>query len=68
MLLKMGHIKDIVDLFEPALEVKYISCLSYAFQYPEWSHKPSFELPNAYKMEFFEEISTFSPNRCSYIL
>ena len=51
MLLKLGHMKDIVDLFEPALEVKYISSFSYVLHYPEMSHKPSFELLNTYKIK-----------------
>ena len=41
--------KDIVDLLEPALEVKSVSSLSYALHYPERSHKPSSELPSTCK-------------------
>ena len=37
MLLKLAHMKDIVDLLEPALEVKSVSSLSYAIHYPERS-------------------------------
>ena len=47
MLLKLGHMKDIVDLLEPALKVKSVSSLSYALHYPERSHKPSSELPSS---------------------
>ena len=50
MLLKLGYMEDIVDLLEPALEVKSIGSLSYALHYPEWSHKPSSELPSTCKV------------------
>ena len=51
MFLQLRHMEDIVDLLEPALKVKSVGCLPYALQYPEWSHKPSFELPSAYKVK-----------------
>ena len=51
MFLKLGHMKDIVDLLEPVLEVKSVSSLSYTLYYPERSHKPSYELSSTCKME-----------------
>ena len=51
VLLHIGYIKEIVDLIEPALEVKPICCSSYAHYYPEWSHIPRSKLPNTCKME-----------------
>ena len=51
MLLQLRHMEDIVDLLEPALEVKSVCSLSYALHYPERSHKPSSELPSACKIE-----------------
>ena len=51
VLLQLGHIEDIVDLLEPALEVKPICCSSYEFHYPEWSHISCPELPSTCKME-----------------
>ena len=53
MLLELGHMEDIVDLLEPALEVKSIGHLSHVFHYPEWSHKPSSGLPSICKVEGF---------------
>ena len=47
MLLRIGHMEDFVNLLEPAPEVKSISYLPYALHHPEWSHKPSSELPSA---------------------
>ena len=38
--------EDVVDLLEAALEVKSIGHLSYTLHHPEWSHKPSYELPS----------------------
>ena len=49
----MGYIKDIVDLLEPDLEVKFVSSLSYMLHYPERSHKPSSELPSTCEIESF---------------
>ena len=49
--LELGHMEDIVDLLEPALEVKSIGHLSYMLHYPEWSHKPNSELLSTCKME-----------------
>ena len=43
--------KDIVDLLEPAPEVKSIGCLPYALQYPERSYKSSSEIPSTYKVK-----------------
>ena len=51
MLLQLRHMEDIVDLLEPALEVKSGCSLSYTLHYPAGSHKPSSKLPSAYKME-----------------
>ena len=51
MLLKLGYMIDIVDLFEPALKVKSVSSLSYGLYYPERSHKPRSELPSTCKIE-----------------
>ena len=64
--IQLGHMKDVVDLLEPAFEVKSIGRLFYALHHLEWSHKPSSELPSTCKVEFFEESSNFSPTRCSY--
>ena len=47
MLLQLRHMEDIVDLLEPALEVKPVCSISYALHYPKRSHKPSSELPSA---------------------
>ena len=38
---KLGDIEDIVNIFEPAPEVQYLSYLPYALHYPERSYKPS---------------------------
>ena len=46
LLLQLGHMKDIVDLHKPALEVKSVCCLSYGLYYPEWSHVPRPKLPS----------------------
>ena len=35
MVLQLRHVEDIVDLFEPALEVKSVGCLPYVLQHPE---------------------------------
>ena len=51
VLLKLGHMKDIVDLLEPTLEVKPICCSFYALHYPEWSHIPRPKLPITCKVE-----------------
>ena len=51
MLLQLRHMEDIMDLLEPALEVKSIGRLPYALQHPEWSHKPNSELPSACKVK-----------------
>ena len=51
VLLQLGHMEDIIDLLEPALEVKPICCSSYALYYPEWSHIPRPKLPRTCKME-----------------
>ena len=34
VLLQLGHMEDVVNLLEPALEVKSIGHLSYALQHP----------------------------------
>ena len=44
VLLQLGHMEDIVDLFEPTLEVKSICSPSYAFCYPKYSHIPRSKL------------------------
>ena len=49
--LQLRYMEDIVDLLEPALEVKSVCSLSYALYYPERSHKPSSKLSSARKME-----------------
>ena len=51
MLPQLGLMEDIAYLLEPAPEVKPICCLPYALHYPEWSHKPSSELPNAFTVK-----------------
>ena len=51
VLLQLRHIEDIMDLLEPALEVKPICCSFYALHYPEWSHIPRPKLPSTFKME-----------------
>ena len=51
MLLQLGHIEDMVDLLEPALEVKSVCRPSYVLYCPEWSHIPYPELLRTYKME-----------------
>ena len=51
ILLQLRHMEDIVDLLEPALEVKPVSSLSYALHYFEGSQKPSSKLPSTCKME-----------------
>ena len=51
VLLQLGHIEDIVDLLEPALEVKPICYSSYALYYPEQSHISRSKLPSTCKME-----------------
>ena len=51
LLLQLRHIEDLVDLLEPALEVKSVCRLSYVLYHPEWSPKPCPKLPNTYKME-----------------
>ena len=56
MLLQLRHVEDIVDLLEPALDVKFVGCLSYALQHPEWSHEPSFELPSTCKVKGLQRI------------
>ena len=53
MIFQLGHIEDIVDLLELALEVKPVCCSSYALHYPEGSHTPRPKLPSIYKMEGF---------------
>ena len=55
MPLQLRHMEDIVDVFEPALDVKSIGCLSYTLQHPEWSHKSSSELPSTSKAKGFRE-------------
>ena len=50
-MLKLGHMKDIVDLFELALEVESVSSLTNALNYPERSQKSSSELPSTCEME-----------------
>ena len=52
MLLQLGHMEDIMDLLEPAREVKSICHPSYAFCYPEWSQKPRSELLKTCKIKF----------------
>ena len=49
--LQLRHVEDIVDLVEPASEVKSIGCLPYALYYPEQSHKSSSELPSTCRMK-----------------
>ena len=49
--LQLRHMKDIVVLLEPALEVKPVCYFSYALCYSEWSHKPCPKLPSTCKME-----------------
>ena len=51
MLLQLGHIEDIVDLLEPALEVKSVCHLSYALHDPEWAHISPLKLLRTCKME-----------------
>ena len=51
MLLQLRYIEDIVDLPEPAIEVKSVCSLSYVLHYPERSYKPGSELPSACRME-----------------
>ena len=51
VLLQLRDIEDIVDLLEPTLKVKAIGHLSYSLQHPEWSYKPSSELPSTCKIE-----------------
>ena len=51
MLLQLGHMEDIMDLFEPALKVKSVCFLSYALYYPEWSYISRPKLPTTCKME-----------------
>ena len=53
MVLQLRYMEDIVDLLKPALKVKSVGCLTYALQNPEWSHKPSSELPSAFKVKGF---------------
>ena len=47
MILQLGHVEDIVDRLEPALEFQSVFSLPYAVHYPERCHKPSSELPSA---------------------
>ena len=51
--LQLRHVEDIVDLVEPAPEVKSIGYLPYELHYPERSHKPSSELPSICTMKGF---------------
>ena len=51
MLLKLGHMEDIVNVFEPAPEVRSVGCLPYMLHHPESSHKPSSELPSVFQMK-----------------
>ena len=51
MLLQLGHMEDIVNLLEPALEVKSIGHLFYVLHHPQWSHKPRSEFPSTCKVE-----------------
>ena len=43
--------EDVVDLLEPALEVKSVCYLSYALHDPEWAHISRPKLPKTCKME-----------------
>ena len=51
VILQLVYMEDIVDLLEPALEVKLICRSSYALLYPEWSHIPRSKLPSTYEVE-----------------
>ena len=51
VLLHLGYVEGIVNLLEPAPEVKPICCLPYALHHPEWSHKSSSKLPSTCKVE-----------------
>ena len=51
MLLQLRHVEDIVDRLEPTSEVQSVCSLPYVLHYPEWSQKPSFELPSTCKVK-----------------
>ena len=49
--LKLGHMEDIVNAFEPSPELQSIDRLPYELHHHERSYKPSFELPSACQMK-----------------
>ena len=51
LVLQLGHMEDIVDLLEPALQVKFVCRLSYVLYYLEWCYIPRPKLLGTCKME-----------------